>query len=170
VLNGALGLSPRSAGKPKRRPLAALHNPACSRLAHGEKRPAPERGGLWSAVSCHRFQCQRSGKPGESLHSQGQARRMWAKIMPSPSGLSPGFADHTGPRAGPPSGERAHAPNRLGTLAEELAGRVNDSGGWRKGDIVLLRRGVRPRRGRPPAAMPRRAESGNSPFRNTSAV
>ena len=80
MLNGALGLSPRSAGKPRRRRLAALHNPPCSRLAHGGKRPAPERGGLWSAVRCYRFQCQRSGNTGEGLHYQGQACKMWAKI------------------------------------------------------------------------------------------
>jgi hypothetical protein len=66
------------------------------RLAHGEKRPARERGGLWSAVRCHRFQCQRSGNTGEGPHSQRQARKMRAKV--SPSGEGEGRRNGSAPR------------------------------------------------------------------------
>jgi len=64
-----------------------------STLAHGETRPAPERGGLWSAVRCHRFQCQRSGKTGEGIHSQEQACMMCAKISPSAERWGEGSKD-----------------------------------------------------------------------------
>jgi hypothetical protein len=54
--------------------LAALHNPPGLRAGARRIAACSRQRGVWSAVRCHRFRCQRSGKTGGGLHSRGQAR------------------------------------------------------------------------------------------------
>jgi hypothetical protein len=125
VLNGAFGMSPGSAGKPKRRCLAALHNPprfqagARRNTARSRKGRSVECGEMsplsMPAVGANLVFARRRGE--YEIRPYGQACKMWAKVRFDPS-LRPqrgrdarqpfGIPGHCGaPRAGarhrPPS-------------------------------------------------------------------
>jgi delta 1-pyrroline-5-carboxylate dehydrogenase len=84
VLNGAVGLSTRSAGNPKRRRLAALHNPPCSQAGARWKAACSRTGRRVECGEMSPLSMPAERETDEGLPSQGQACQMGAEIRALP--------------------------------------------------------------------------------------